>query len=86
MHQLGAPELRNAGRGTCLRVTGEVRHAVLLSAQSERGGGRLLRGLPHALVLMMIDRLRSEDMYSQIPSYPMPPHRSPATPTRGRGC
>jgi len=41
---------------------------------------RLVRKLvlPPALVLMMIDRLRSEDMYSQIPSYPMPQHRSTA--------
>ena len=48
--------------------------------------GRLTRklGLPHALVLMMIDRLRSEDMYSQIPSYPMPQHRSTALATQAR--
>lgn len=45
---------------------------------------RLVRklGLPPALVLMMIDRLRSEDMYSQIPSYPMPQHRSTALATQ----
>ena len=41
-------------------------------------------GLPHALVLMMIDRLRSEDMYSQIPSYPMPEHRSTALATQAK--
>ena len=48
--------------------------------------GRLVRklGLPPALVLMMIDRLRSEDMYSQIPSYPMPQHRSTALATQAR--
>ena len=48
--------------------------------------GRLPRklGLPHQLVLMMIDRLRSEDMYAQIPSYPMPQHRSTALATQAR--
>lgn len=47
---------------------------------------RLVRklGMPPALVLMMIDRLRSEDMYSQIPSYPMPQHRSTALATQAR--
>ena len=47
---------------------------------------RLLRklGLPSGLVLMMIDRLRSEDMYSQIPSYPMPEHRSTALATQAK--
>jgi len=47
---------------------------------------RLVRKLvlPPALVLMMIDRLRSEDMYSQIPSYPMPQHRSTALATQAR--
>ena len=41
-------------------------------------------GLPSALTLMMIDRLRSEDMYSQIPSYPMPQHRSTALATQAK--
>ena len=40
--------------------------------------------LPKALVLMIIDRLRSEDMYSQIPSYPMPQHRSTALATQAK--
>ena len=41
-------------------------------------------GLPQPLVLMIIDRLRSEDMYSQIPSYPMPQHRATALSTQAR--
>jgi WASH complex subunit strumpellin len=41
-------------------------------------------GMPSQLVLMMIDRLRSEDMYSQIPSYPLPQHRSTALATQAR--
>ena len=41
-------------------------------------------GVPTSLVLMMVDRLRSEDMYSQIPSYPLPQHRSTALATQAR--
>ena len=48
--------------------------------------GRMTRrlGVPSSLVLMMVDRLRSEDMYSQIPSYPLPQHRSVALATQAR--
>ena len=41
-------------------------------------------GIPNALVQMMIARLRSEDMYGQISSYPLPQHRSTALSTQAR--
>ena len=48
--------------------------------------GRFIRklGIDHNLISMMIARLRSEDMYSQIPSYPLPRHRSTALATQAR--
>ena len=48
--------------------------------------GRFIRKLaidPN-LISMMVARLRSEDMYSQIPSYPLPQHRSTALATQAR--
>ena len=41
-------------------------------------------GISRSLVLMMIARLRSEDMYGQISSYPLPQHRSVALATQAR--
>ena len=76
-----------------LRSSGHAAHALDRSGMPRRPAGypeeyfgRLPRklGLPASLVLMMIDRLRSDDMYSQIPSYPAPQHRSTALATQAR--
>jgi len=41
-------------------------------------------GIDSSVISMMIARLRSEDMYSLIPSYPMPQHRSTALATQAK--
>ena len=41
-------------------------------------------GIDRSIVKMMIARLRSEDMYSQVPSFPLPQHRSTALATQAR--
>jgi len=41
-------------------------------------------GISTSLVQMMVARLRSEDMYGQISSYPLPQHRSVALATQAR--
>ena len=41
-------------------------------------------GISSDLVMMMVARLRSEDMYGQVSSYPLPQHRSVALATQAR--